>query len=225
MKVRELFITSENRPKIKIIPQWLTIHNTDNTAPAINERNNIQNNVNPDPDKRKSFNWVVDAKEAINTIPENEKAFHAGSKIGNLTSIGMEITEPSDRKGIKSPEWPVIYANSVWLAADILIRNKLSISKLRTHKSWSGKECPRLLLPIWDSFVRDVNQEMIKRTVKSVSVTVKLNGIKLPAKAKLEGSIVLIMVAEQWIYVADFAKALGASKEWDEKNKIVKLVI
>lgn len=170
MEIITKLISSANRPNIKIIPKYLTIHNTGNNAPAINERNNIQNNVN----RKSSFNWVVDYKQAILCIPENEMSWHSGTKEGNLLSIGLEICEPLDGLGVASPEWPIIYENSVKLASIILKRHNWETDKLRTHKSWSNKNCPRLLLPIWDKFVLDVQKEL-KSEVEKKSIKIKVN--------------------------------------------------
>ena len=36
----------------------------------------------------------------------------------------------------------------------------ISIDKVVSHKNWSGKNCPRLILPHWDSFIEDIKKEI-----------------------------------------------------------------
>jgi len=36
------------------------------------------------------------------------------------------------------------------------------VDKVTTHQRWSGKNCPRLLLPRWNEFIRDIEKELIK---------------------------------------------------------------
>jgi N-acetylmuramoyl-L-alanine amidase len=71
-------------------PMYVTIHNTANSAPAINEANylnNRQDNVYI------SFHYAVDDIQALQLLPNNEAGWHAGdgSGDGNKKSIGIEI--------------------------------------------------------------------------------------------------------------------------------------
>ncbi|MED3026550.1 N-acetylmuramoyl-L-alanine amidase family protein, partial [Bacillus wiedmannii] len=69
-------------------PTEITFHNTYNDATALNERNNVANNSTGT-----SFHIAVDDKEAIQLIPFNRNAWHAGdgNGPGNRNSIGIEI--------------------------------------------------------------------------------------------------------------------------------------
>ena len=212
MKQRIKLITSENRPKVLIVPQFLTCHNTANTAPAINERNNIQNNVNPDPDKRVSFHWAVDDKEAILCIPENEKALHAGRK-ANMISIGMEICEPADGLGVNSPLWPKIYNNAVELAADITKRHKKTAAWLRTHAFWTGKECPRLLLPTWEKFVGDVTKRLEGEALQTLEVKIKVDNKIIHEKRELP-----LIDGRVYVPLREFAELTGNKVDYADKT-------
>ena len=70
-------------------PQYITIHNTSNSASADAEiRYMISNN------NQTSYHVCVDEKEVIQAIPFNRNAWHAGdgaSGTGNRKSIGIEI--------------------------------------------------------------------------------------------------------------------------------------
>lgn len=209
MQIVTQLITSPNRPHKIITPTYLTIHNTaDPGASAQNIRDYFQNHS----EVKASAHWAVDGKEAINMIPENEMAWHTGTTSGNLESIGVEICEVDG-----------VYENGVLLAADVLHRHALGIERMRTHQSWSGKYCPRLIIPKWNEFVNDVKEALIK--LSGESVTVKLNGKIIPAKAVIQNGITFVEIGGIKQHVADLAKALGASKAWDEKNKIVNLTV
>ncbi|WP_373691010.1 peptidoglycan recognition protein family protein, partial [Pseudomonas aeruginosa] len=67
----------------------MTIHNTSNDASAANEVAYMLSNNN-----QTSYHYAVDDKEAVQAIPLNRNAWHAGdggSGTGNRKSIGIEI--------------------------------------------------------------------------------------------------------------------------------------
>ena len=69
--------------------QYITIHNTSNSASADAEIRYMINN-----DNQTSYHVCVDEKEVIQAIPFNRNAWHAGdggSGTGNRKSIGIEI--------------------------------------------------------------------------------------------------------------------------------------
>ncbi|WP_260399917.1 N-acetylmuramoyl-L-alanine amidase family protein, partial [Peribacillus simplex] len=83
------------RPGFAMSPTTITIHNTANEkSSAANERAWLTNQSNK---VQASYHIVVDEREAIECIPLNENAWHAGdgsgSASGNRTSIGIEICE------------------------------------------------------------------------------------------------------------------------------------
>ncbi|MFT9495867.1 peptidoglycan recognition protein family protein [Anaerosolibacter sp.] len=151
------------RPGMKMEPETITIHNTANpTSTARNERGwltNAYNNVTA------SFHLVVDENEVIECIPLDESAWHAGDGSngpGNRKSIGIELCESGDQEKV--------WKNAVGLVATILFKKGWSVDRVRTHKSWSGKNCPRLILPRWNEFIKDVEtqlRELQKPTTQS----------------------------------------------------------
>lgn len=137
------------RPGTKIKPTSITIHNTANpTSTAVNERNWLINTYNKED---ASWHLVVDENEVIEAIPLDEMAWHSGTYSGNNTSIGIEICESGDQE--------VVYRNAVNLVALLMLKYNFTIKQIVTHKYWSGKYCPRLLLPKWDKFIKDVEEE------------------------------------------------------------------
>lgn len=126
----------DRRPGTSLVTEYVTIHGTGNpTSTASGERGWL---TNPSNTRSASFHIVVDEKEAIECIPLNERAWHAGNGEGNKKSIGIEICESGDRT--------ITFQNAAALAAKILREKGLGIGKLRTHNDWSGKNCPRILL-------------------------------------------------------------------------------
>lgn len=144
-------------------PTTLTIHSTGNAnSTARGERGWL---TNPDNTSSTGFHIVVDENRAIEVIPFDETAYHAGdggSGPGNTTSIGLEICEPGDR--LKTLE------NAAYLAAKILNDYGWGTDKLRQHYDWSRKNCPQILrdptsrggesYQTWDWFVNKVEQSM-----------------------------------------------------------------
>ena len=125
------------RPGIAMRPEYITIHSTTNTATAQNEADNVCNN---NPTRKVSFHIVVDDKQAIQVLPFNEVAWHAGDGFdtGNLKSIGIEICEGGDR--VKA------LMNAAEVVRDLMTGYKIDRNHVARHKDWSGKNCPRILI-------------------------------------------------------------------------------
>ena len=62
-------------------------------------------------------------------------------------SIGIEIC---DYEGIDENK---ANANAIWLVNKLMKEHGISIGNVVPHKNWSGKNCPRKLLPIWSEFI------------------------------------------------------------------------
>ncbi|HDR4868776.1 TPA: N-acetylmuramoyl-L-alanine amidase [Bacillus cereus] len=121
-------------------PTEITFHNTYNDASAINERNNVANNSTGT-----SFHIAVDDKEAIQLIPFNRNAWHAGDGAngrGNRNSIGVEICySMSGGERYRKAE-----LNAVEVIAQLMIQFDIPISKVKTHQERNGKYCPHRML-------------------------------------------------------------------------------
>jgi lysozyme family protein len=145
-----------NRTGIQRDVEYITIHNTANTsngADALRHKSYFEQ-------AQAVAHWVVDDHMALLIIPEGEVARHAGNREGNARSVGIEVCENADADPQR------IYAHAVALAAFRLTAYDFGIERLRTHRSWSGKNCPRVLLPRWSQFVADVaaTAEALKTT-------------------------------------------------------------
>ncbi len=145
------------RPGLTMIPQYITIHSTGNpNSIAQDERGWL---INPKNDRTASWHICVDEKEAVEAIPLNEVAWHAGDGVkgtGNRASIAIEICESGNRQ--KTLE------NTIQLVAKILKERGWNTNKLRRHYDWSGKSCPRILMANnwagWEQFKRNVQKEL-----------------------------------------------------------------
>lgn len=136
--------------KYNFNPQYITIHNTGNpTSTALNERLWL---TNPSNTRVASWHYVIDEKKIIEAIPPNELAWHAGDFEGNNTSIGVEICERGNQD--------IVLDRAVKFVAYLLKLRGWGIERLKTHKDWSGKNCPRLILPELDEFKKRVEGEL-----------------------------------------------------------------
>jgi len=148
----------DRRPCIPMTPKYITIHNTGNpSSTARNERNWLTNFSNT---RQASFHIVVDEREAIECIPLNEVAWHAGdgrTGPGNRKSIGIEICESGD--------YAKTLENASTLVARLLSERGWGVDRLRRHYDWSGKICPRLMYDGgkwtgWNEFLRMVEKKL-----------------------------------------------------------------
>ena len=140
------------RPGLTLEPTTLTVHSTGNpTSTARNERDNL---ARPGNKRQASFHVVVDEREAIECLPFDEVAWHAGDARGNRTSLSIEICESGDR------EKTLRHAAKV--CAAILDTNGWDTSRMCQHHDWSGKNCPRILRDTgrWEEFVGMVEDEL-----------------------------------------------------------------
>ncbi|WIK94281.1 N-acetylmuramoyl-L-alanine amidase [Bacillus bombysepticus] len=136
-------------------PEFITVHNTYNDASAENEIAYMIGNNNS-----VSFHVAVDDKEAVQGIPFDHNAWHAGdgNGNGNRKSIGIEICyslSGGDRY-YKAED------NAAIVIAQLMKRFNIPISNVRTHKSWSGKHCPHRMLDEGrlDQFIKKINEAL-----------------------------------------------------------------
>lgn len=163
---------NRNRPCKKMLPTTITIHNTDNTAPAKNERLWL---TNPENKRIASWHICVDANEAYEAIPLNECAYHAGNDQGNNTSIGIEICMGSG--------FEQAILNTVELVVKMLKERGWGIDRLRRHYDWSGKNCPSgMSANNWKKWF-EFKQMVADKLNDSIKPKVYVNNILLNAEA------------------------------------------
>lgn len=186
--------TNSRRSGISMNPKTITIHNTGNAnSSAANERAWLTNPTNV---RQASYHIVVDEKEAVECIPLNENAWHAGdgsgATSGNRTSISLEICESGD--------YAQTLENATELVAKMLEERGWGVDRLRRHFDWSGKICPRLMYDDgkwtgWSLFKAAVNVKLgqIDKQKEDEAAmdkaTVIVNGKKIKDGVLIKGNV------------------------------------
>jgi N-acetylmuramoyl-L-alanine amidase len=150
--IREQLI-KHNRPGTKLAPTSLTMHNTANPDKTAAQNWGYFNQPH-DPGYESSAHYIVDDKEIIRCIPDDEVSWHAGRE-ANHSSISIEVCEFTDPGRQHQAN-----LHAAWLVADILSRYKWGVDRIKTHRDWTGKNCPRKLLPMWGEFLKMVEKEL-----------------------------------------------------------------
>ena len=148
----------------------ITIHSTANEkSTAANERAWLDNKSNT---REASWHYVVDENTIIQAIEDNEEAWHCSVTEGNRHSISIEICESGNRK--KAVE------NAAYLTVLKMKQYGLSISDIKQHFDWSGKNCPRILRDkayvkdgmTWDAFIGLVKKFLAEKEEKVLYKTI-----------------------------------------------------
>jgi N-acetylmuramoyl-L-alanine amidase CwlA len=145
----------------------VTIHNTGNTAKGSNAINHGKYLQGSGSVRQASWHYAVDETVIVQSIPEDEVAWHAGDGLGdgNLATIAIEICMNSDGDLLRATD------NAARLTADILQRH--GVRKIYQHYDWSGKSCPQMLREgkpyDWATFVKKVEVYM---DIKDVTLTI-----------------------------------------------------
>ena len=124
-------------------PIGVTIHNTANDAPAINEAKCLQN----DPSEERSFHFAVDDCEVVQILPLNRTAWHAGDGQGdgNMRTIAIEICY-SKSGGERFEKAEQNAARLLALLSYFIFRKEVKEVAYTQH--WSGKYCPHRTLDL-----------------------------------------------------------------------------
>lgn len=140
--------SANNVPNRKMSPKFITVHNTANASKGANAEMHARYQRNGSGGRGASWHYTVDDKEAWQSLEDNQQGWHAGDGQGkgNTQSIGIEICENSDGDFDKA------VANAQELIRNLMDKHGISLANVVTHKHWSGKNCPRLLLDSWDEF-------------------------------------------------------------------------
>ena len=144
--IRKLNITvdlipagNSNRPGTRITPTHITIHNTANSDPGADAAMHARYVKGADARRRKvSWHFTVDDKAVFKHLPSNEKAWHAGG--GNSRSVAIEVCE---NRGIDKA---AAIDRAALLTAVMMEAYGIPRERVVPHKSWTGKDCPRVLL-------------------------------------------------------------------------------
>lgn len=146
----------------------VTIHNTGNYSIGANAEMHRRYQHGSGADNYTSYHYVVDDKEIIQLIPEDEISWHAGDGAtgkGNTQTISIEICVNRDGDIRKATD------NAVWLTADILWRNKIPHGRIYQHYDWNKKNCPMEIRRgnpyTFEVFVDKVNDYLFPKPTKN----------------------------------------------------------
>lgn len=83
VNIKEKFIPKNTnaRPGYTMVPEFLTCHNTANTAKGANAESHANYLQNSGKNNYTSYHFVVDDKEIYQLLPCNEVGWHAGKHI------------------------------------------------------------------------------------------------------------------------------------------------
>jgi len=136
------------RPQYPMDPTYITIHNTGNSGASALANSKYVDTVN----SYTSWHFTVGQGEVYQELPITESAWHAGdgaTGTGNRKSIGIEIAEVDGAE-----------ETAIKFVAQLIKATGIGIDNVVPHKHWSGKYCPRLILPHWDGFINNVKREL-----------------------------------------------------------------
>ena len=158
----------KNRPGIPMVPKWICLHDTANTAAYADAEAHAAYLQSPTAANIPvSWHFTVDGgcvkegkaikpPQIYQHLPLNEVGWHVGDGLngpGNRSSIGIEICENRDGDRVAAEE--LAARLTAWLMDEL----SLGIDKVSQHNKWSGKDCPRVLRnrPAgWEVFLRMV---------------------------------------------------------------------
>ena len=151
-----------------------------------------------------SWHFTVGDNEIYQELPITVSGWHSGdgtNGTGNRKSIGIEIAEVDGAEEM-----------AIKFVAELLVALNMTIDKVVPHKHWSGKNCPRLILPHWDVFIdnikkefKELNNEQILQQAKTI----------IQSKSKIDNNSVQYL--SDYIYgnelLIKLANGMGGSLE------------
>ena len=159
MKINKDYLFGERELKMmslsKMTPIGITIHNTYNFAPAINEAKNQFNNNTKKGVNGVAVHFYVDENEIYQLLPLNYHGWHAGDGAGkgNKQTIAIEICRSRD---YESDNYKKAEELTVSLVQKLMKDFGFNSANLYKHQDWSGKKCPHRMLDgsprTWEQF-------------------------------------------------------------------------
>lgn len=136
-------------------PIGVCIHNTATSASAKDEIRYMHRNDSP-----VSYHYAVDEKEAIQGLPLDKNAWHAGDGFygtGNRKYLSIEIC----RSTADYPLFLRAQANAAKLVARLLFERNLDTASVKKHCDFRATSCPHRTLEYgWDKFIGDIQREL-----------------------------------------------------------------
>lgn len=203
---------NSRRPGIRLDPTTITIHSTANTrSTALNERGWLTNSSN---NRTASWHIAVDDRMAVEAIPLNEVAYHAGNREGNLSSLGLEICESGNREKT--------IANTVELVVAVLRERRWEKEKVVRHFDWSGKICPRIMVVNnwsgWREFIERIEFELRGGSRAALPLPEVQRRLRLYYQGRLINMDGYLIESTSYVPVKVFTDQLGRRVVWDGKE-------
>lgn len=128
-------------PYIEFSPTSITVHETDlpNVEPEQFYKSVKNGQIDLKREPQASFQFCVGSATIRQLVNAKRTCWHAGCKIGNNTSIGIEICQYSDKEKQKQA-----YLNAIELIK--VLKSELNIKRVVRHYDWTRKNCPSKLL-------------------------------------------------------------------------------
>ena len=127
----------KNRPGKKNTMQFITLHETGNTAHGADARSHAKYLKGEGRDT--SWHYTVDDTRAVRHLPDDEVGYHAGSTAGNASSIGIEVCVNADGDLKRA------YENTAFLCRKLCKEHGIPHENIVFHHKWNGKDCPKNL--------------------------------------------------------------------------------
>lgn len=218
MVITDLFLTNHNRPKKKLIKlKGIVIHWTANTTKGADARAN-RDYFNTTKESA-SAHYIVDDKEIIRCVPDDEVCFHVGARVYTDTGEMLRMKPYSPNYFLIGIEMCVnvdadlnqVYKNTVELTAELLNKYKLKIDDLYRHYDITGKCCPRMFVveTEWNKFKQAVITEMKKTKVIVNGKYVDIEPVFIHDRAYLPARAL--------------AEMLEFTVEWDSVTRTIKI--
>lgn len=237
-------LISKNRPCRKLTSlKAIIIHWTANTNRGANASANANyfNSEQWYKDKKgnkikisASAHYVVDDKEIIRCIPDDEVGYHVGSKNGykdlvytkinipkgdspNNYTIGIEMCVNCDGDFVKTRQTTIELTNF------LLKKHNLTTDNVFRHFDITGKDCPKMMLDeqIWNQFlyeVKNYNENDIRLRVNTSVLNVRSgSGTNFPIKRKLKQDDVVVKIGQEGVWFK-----IGAD-EWIHSNYVIQI--
>lgn len=140
----------------------VTIHNVGNNNKGANADANARYQKNSANKAVNGWHFTVDEKEIVRSIPQDEIAEHCGKRLGNDTTVGIEICDNADGDILTATN------NAAELAAYLLkaqgYLQAVWKENIFQHNDWSDKDCPAQIRRgrpySWTAFIAKVNSFM-----------------------------------------------------------------
>lgn len=145
-------LLDEDNKKVgsQMTPTYIVIHNTANSAPAINEAKYLNSSSNT---SSTSFHFAVDDISVYQTVNMSYNSWHAGNINMNKKSIGIEIAE-STISNTKIKDKAI--ENGAKLTTMLMKYYNIPLDRVITHNDVTGKDCPHDILHRYgfDNFIK-----------------------------------------------------------------------